>query len=348
MTPITGPFFKEILTKTVHPVWGYTIVTGCTRRTWYRQKRPYDRPLPFRAEFGKTLSGDADASSWSTDGLPSTWASSATYNRAYDRFVSSFKDKATWGTNLLEYGQARDMIVRRSLQIARALKSLRRGNLGDAFETLKISSAMTGRYTKYTRKSAADDWLEFSFGLSPLIGDIESSVKILTGDPPMRIFRGSAQSDLDVVSGGNPLTSTFRLSQRYSVRIRAEVVLTNPNRFLASSLGLTNPLAIVWEAVPWSFVVDWFVNVGQVLQSYDDLAGVELRNGSHTGKAMVFDELTLYDNGVRQSYQSKTRDIIERRLGVPGPSLRFRGVGLPSVKRAANAVSLLVQQMHKG
>jgi hypothetical protein len=39
------------------------------------------------------------------------------------------------------------------------------------------------------------------------------------------------------------------------------------------SSGITNPLLIGWELVPFSFVVDWFLPVGGWLESLDALLG---------------------------------------------------------------------------
>jgi hypothetical protein len=47
-------------------------------------------------------------------------------------------------------------------------------------------------------------------------------------------------------------------------------------------LGLTNPLAIAWELVPFSFVLDWLVPVGTWLQSLDATLGVKFVGGCRT------------------------------------------------------------------
>lgn len=39
--------------------------------------------------------------------------------------------------------------------------------------------------------------------------------------------------------------------------------------------GLTNPLLTAWELVPFSFVADWFVNVGDTIASLDNLHSVK-------------------------------------------------------------------------
>lgn len=38
---------------------------------------------------------------------------------------------------------------------------------------------------------------------------------------------------------------------------------------LAATLGLNNPVGIYWEKIPFSFVVDWFVNVGDFIENYN-------------------------------------------------------------------------------
>ena len=54
------------------------------------------------------------------------------------------------------------------------------------------------------------------------------------------------------------------------------MVITNPNLLLANRLGLVNPLSVAWELVPFSFVVDWFSGVGNVLDGYTDLLGLSV------------------------------------------------------------------------
>lgn len=38
---------------------------------------------------------------------------------------------------------------------------------------------------------------------------------------------------------------------------------------MLDTLGLTLYPSQIWEAIPWSFVIDWFVNVGSYLESYE-------------------------------------------------------------------------------
>jgi hypothetical protein len=47
-----------------------------------------------------------------------------------------------------------------------------------------------------------------------------------------------------------------------------------------SSLGLINPLEIVWELLPYSFVVDWFLPIGNWLSSMTADAGFTFQGGS--------------------------------------------------------------------
>jgi hypothetical protein len=45
-------------------------------------------------------------------------------------------------------------------------------------------------------------------------------------------------------------------------------------------LGLANPAAIAWELVPFSFVFDWFVPVGEFLNAVTGTFGLEFHDGS--------------------------------------------------------------------
>jgi hypothetical protein len=82
-----------------------------------------------------------------------------------------------------------------------------------------------------------------------------------------------------VSSEGRCEVDPFRLATA-SVRIKSQSFtghyegkgelaykIANPTLFTLSQYGLTNPLAVAWELVPLSFVVDWFVSVGSFIRS---------------------------------------------------------------------------------
>jgi hypothetical protein len=47
-----------------------------------------------------------------------------------------------------------------------------------------------------------------------------------------------------------------------------------------NQLGLLNPASLVWELVPWSFVVDWFCPIGPVLNAMTAPAGLTFVTGT--------------------------------------------------------------------
>lgn len=58
---------------------------------------------------------------------------------------------------------------------------------------------------------------------------------------------------------------------------------------LAASLGLTNPIGVIWEGIPFSFVVDWFVSIADWIEnnlSFEPFKGdIQVVGVDHTIKA---------------------------------------------------------------
>jgi hypothetical protein len=122
-------------------------------------------------------------------------------------------------------------------------------------------------------------------------------------------------------------------------------------------MGLTNPASWVWEAIPFSFVVDWFANVGQVLGSITDLYGVILVNPSTTLlQTSNWEQTWMYGrNGlpagktVGEAFMFEKYEMFacRRSLSIAGPTLSvkpFRGI---SPIRGATAISLLFNFLHR-
>ena len=56
----------------------------------------------------------------------------------------------------------------------------------------------------------------------------------------------------------------------------------NQNLLLANRLGIINPQTWLWDNVPWSFVVDWWLPVGSFLSNLTALVGLTLDGASVT------------------------------------------------------------------
>lgn len=141
-------------------------------------------------------------------------------------------------------------------------------------------------------KYIANRHLAYSFGVKPLISDIMATIEYLqdlsnrldwlkrnSGKPVRVRFRK------DISKNSTPAT-TFNyygsgigktVCDEYRAVYQAHAVIVYDvsklsdleikSRLLCRAFGFDNPLEIIWERIPYSFVVDWFLNVGDLLGS---------------------------------------------------------------------------------
>lgn len=131
----------------------------------------------------------------------------------------------------------------------------------------------------------ANGWLELQYGWKPLLNDVYGSAETLSKfQNPEDHIHGQVRktSKMQIprefrcssfVSGWNDLLWTGVLNEESTAAIKFA-----PDEFLTMlpALGLTNPLAIAWELVPYSFVVDWFIPIGDFLYQLDAGIGVKV------------------------------------------------------------------------
>lgn len=137
------------------------------------------------------------------------------------------------------------------------------------------------REVKKLRKfdTYADAWLLWRYGVRPLVGEITSLLKVLDATPIIgkrQTFRGKYNLIAeDVVTNSHVNFSAggagwdFKHTEKVNATFRAGVMVqieSTINSGLAL-LGLDNPLEAVWELIPFSFIVDWFLNVGDVINA---------------------------------------------------------------------------------
>lgn len=140
-----------------------------------------------------------------------------------------------------------------------------------------INQALSRRTSRKKRYAGAigNQYLWFSFGILPLMHDIEGIWNALLKVAHEReTARGFATDTTTIVtpnillhSGSALVDSRYQQTYKETVTVRAGSLYQFSGRTLADSLGfsLRDIPAAMWEMLPWSFVVDWFSNLGDLV-----------------------------------------------------------------------------------
>lgn len=190
-------------------------------------------------------------------------------------------------------------------------------------------------------------------GWAPAVADIHNAVKVVMIDryPESIPVRAGSSTSVALAQKVNDTLGydNSYINGKVSCHITAYVKVVNPNLAMAGELGLLNPLSIAWQVIPFSFLVDWFGNIGQVLSSFSDLVGYEVIHASHTFSG----NLEMVRQGIINAPNSPTNATLYcqcsaksspmvRKMGLPSPVLQFRFPERLSITRAATSISLLV------
>lgn len=258
------------------------------------------------------------------------------------------------GVFLAEGRQSLQTIAGAATRIYQAFKAVKRGNVASAAKILfnggraAGGSRKPGRQSRERVRDLASDWLQLQYGWKPLLNDIFEACKYLAylqDRPFTQNYRATKKVEW---SGSKALGQyeTWFGSSRERVTITAKITSVNE----AALLGLTNPSSIAWEAVPFSFIADWFVPVGSYLEA------LNLRSAL-TG---TFITSRVSDFRVDSLFQTETPGAHPVNIPVYVREYTFTrsvssslNVPMPTVQplskvatwlHAANAVSLIVQK----
>lgn len=146
-------------------------------------------------------------------------------------------------------------------------------------------------------------WLEYQYGWRPLMNDCKGAVDALQRYDKSQDWvvsvKGSAKEESDV---WDDISGTYSANRRVVKKNGCFVRLdyTPKNGFLSAlaSLGLTNPYQLAWEVLPYSFVIDWYLPIGEWLSAMDADAGYDFLSGSRSTRR----ETTTFVRAVDRSY----------------------------------------------
>lgn len=192
-----------------------------------------------------------------------------------------YKGSAALGVTMASWRQSREMIVTRyrqlSLQSDRFEVSARR-----LIDHIRIDRNQ--RRVQFRLDKLGSQYLEMVFGWQPLLADIHAAcVTVINAQPAAQRVNAKAQtywSSREHLDAGTIWTETLSGPLRATRSVTVEI--SNPNLWLRERAGLNNPATVAWDLVPWSFVVNMISNVGSLVNSITDFAGLDFPSSSIT------------------------------------------------------------------
>lgn len=271
------------------------------------------------------------------------------------------KDQSVnWAQAYAERRMTANLLADSIGRIAESILALRRGEWRKA-----------GRWLKQNWKHAPNSWLEYQYGWKPLIQDVMGSVEALqklTDPVSWRTHVKSGRSierdyfkSHQVTDGVFSYAMDFRGHRSAGGFIRFDF---EPSAAFMSSLGtstgITNPLQLQWELIPYSFVFDWGVQVGDWLSSLDATKHMKFLGGSYSlRKELVVTGVPrststvpgIYGNDPTASVATNyyRRFILDREVFSAWPLASLPRFKDPlSMTHVANALSLLAVALKGG
>jgi len=292
-----------------------------------------------------------------TIGLPALPASSTidqAENIAREKFYSEYRRQVTSFQGLTVMGELRESI-RMFKSPARALRErIRRYHDNHIARAMRLSRKSIRSANSYLRGT----WLEASFGWAPLISNISDAANAVE-DQKYRLNReliqikteGSVKEEVynpnavNSGSGGIGFIYGTRTEYKTFVTYRGAIRLGEQSpynsKYATWGFDPSQIIPTVWELIPYSFLIDYFTNVGKFIDAAS-LRRPELAWGARTeGRIGIVQSVDFRSNNTYYPdnplfkiyaeanspsvYRGENKTIARSPIGtVSMPDLRFR------------------------
>lgn len=297
-------------------------------------------------------------------GLSPPGSTGVAEDQARARFVTRARRATTQFQSGVFLGEIRETIR----AIKHPAESIRRGLDSYLTSVKKQRRGLKNARPDTVRRALGGTWLEYAFGWAPLLSDVKSAAEALAAyngafTPPQRVHAtGKNESVIANIEDGVSTDYgfySFRMEVKESVNayiygaLSSTVHVTAPTFRGSFGLRTRDFLPTIWELIPFSFVTDYFTNVGDIISAvaYDasDLGWSAMSVKSKTVAKSV--DVTLYPNSVPisseyykvsgnaspGSVETSAESIVRYRAPDLRPRLRF---SVPGFRQSFNLAAL--------
>lgn len=277
----------------------------------------------------------------------------------------------TWNSPVaaIEARKTADMVNSTVQKLIYANRALKKGDISAFFsifglrfsraEEKRRKAAFNHAYGRRPDDAASNALLEYYYGWTPLLADIYDACKTLADrlhSPRMdsttvSVTRNQSVSSRGVASVELSPETRVKWNSESQFRIHMKVKFAcDYAASAAAAVGISNPLLVVYEVLPWSFVADWIIPVGDFLSSIDATVGKSFISGTVSVKANhLYASEFLTRSGFNQGCKGSDQRILitkNRSVMTSFPPIVFPNVDAhASIRRMTASIALLQQQV---
>lgn len=214
-------------------------------------------------------------------GNPSAIVSVNRRARLITECLLKIKDqKLSLGENLATALQTYNLFAKNATTFFESLLAAKRGNWKSVARHLGLSGPLKSRGSWSAR------YLEYIYGWKPLMQDIYGGWELLNEQLPPALLvhatRKLSKSHSDSYVGfSTPNSRKYEIQEYFHGYDKLSLTgrLSDVYARECARAGLINPASVAWEVVPYSFLIDWGMPIGNVLEALDASAGLTFVGG---------------------------------------------------------------------
>lgn len=249
----------------------------------------------------------------------------AAIQKLYDLLA---ENKAQMAVTFAERQKTIDLVADKLEKVFRAYRDVKKGNPNRAARRLGIKSH------RPRSKQASGQWLELQYGWKPLVSDVYTMLNFNT---PIRNSIFGVGKMNETLSYDKSLygIGKFKINASYRsiVKYGADVHVSDPALAFSQRSGLLNPAIVAWELMPFSFVIDWALPIGDYLDNLTATIGLAFTNTYRSHQAIIeVNARSDIETAVRKPahFNGFARETYRNIVAFPSPSFSIKNPLSPS------------------